>query len=260
MSSPTKIATARLRAVFAIASCVFLCVPRGAEAGSAPILDRLFRNAVEEIPESDATRIELQLVFSAFRDTACRMDPKPADIRPNADQFTAYFLRGGIGVAFMFTSGIYLREPLYQEAVRMAADTNCKLPRTQAIYRNLYRLIQERASRPPVKAEQVSKPETVVKTLETSSRLRKPSRVTFVPPVFNPEDLGSSNRVTVIVEVVVGIGGAVEEVRGANRISLPLPLVEAAIEAVRNWQYVPTVVDGKPVRMRFLESVVFTKS
>jgi TonB family protein len=59
----------------------------------------------------------------------------------------------------------------------------------------------------------------------------------------------------VIVEVVVDESGAVTEPRILR--SIPL-LDEAALSAVREWRFEPTIVDGRPVPVRMTLTVNFT--
>lgn len=60
---------------------------------------------------------------------------------------------------------------------------------------------------------------------------------------------------TVSVEVVIGTDGAVKQVeiiepRGAG-------LDDAAVEAVRQWKYTPTLLNGKPVEVISMIDVIY---
>ncbi|MGD0957695.1 MAG: TonB family protein [Candidatus Acidiferrales bacterium] len=59
---------------------------------------------------------------------------------------------------------------------------------------------------------------------------------------------------TVKLRVSIGADGTVRDV---TVISGPGPLVEAAIAAVRQWLYTPTLLDGKPVEAEEYVSIVF---
>jgi len=58
----------------------------------------------------------------------------------------------------------------------------------------------------------------------------------------------------VILEAVLGVDGVVREV-GVLR-SIPL-LDEAALQAVRQWQFTPTLLNGEPVPVVLTVTVVF---
>src|SRR5215472_1378474 len=59
---------------------------------------------------------------------------------------------------------------------------------------------------------------------------------------------------TVVLEITVDGKGAVESVRTIREIP---SLTEAAVESVRNWQFKPATLDGKPVRSRTVAAVTF---
>jgi TonB family protein len=60
----------------------------------------------------------------------------------------------------------------------------------------------------------------------------------------------------VIAEIVVDPSGAVTDAKVVQ--SIPL-LDEAALQAVRNWHYTPTVVNGQPVPVRLIVTVNFSQ-
>jgi protein TonB len=75
-----------------------------------------------------------------------------------------------------------------------------------------------------------------------------------VLPVYPP--LAKTARVqgTVRFRVTIGTDGAVKSL---TSLGGPLPLVQAATDAVRQWRYQPTTVDGKPVEVVTEVDVVF---
>ena len=60
---------------------------------------------------------------------------------------------------------------------------------------------------------------------------------------------------TVIIEATIGTDGTVINARVVR--ALPM-LDEAALQAVRQWRYTPTKLNGKPVEVRMMVSVTFT--
>jgi protein TonB len=80
---------------------------------------------------------------------------------------------------------------------------------------------------------------------------RLPQRVTDVAPVIRNV---RARRGIVILEAVIGEDGAVRDVRVLR--SLPL-LDEAAIDAVRQWRFTPTLLNGRPVPVVITVTVAF---
>src|SRR5512143_1920654 len=82
-----------------------------------------------------------------------------------------------------------------------------------------------------------------------------PKRTKHVQPVYPQEALAQGIRGIVILEIVLDKQGKVESTTVVR--SVP-GLDEAAIAAARQWEYTPTKVDGKPVRVRVTVPVVFS--
>ena len=82
-----------------------------------------------------------------------------------------------------------------------------------------------------------------------------PKRTKHVQPVYPQEALAQGIRGIVILEIVLDKQGKVES---TNVVRSVPGLDEAAIAAARQWEYTPTKVDGKPVRVRITVPVVFS--
>ena len=85
--------------------------------------------------------------------------------------------------------------------------------------------------------------------------ISRPERVRYVAPDYPP--LARTARVegTVILEAVLDIEGRVREARVLR--SVPL-LDAAALEAVQQWQFTPTLLNGEPVPVVLSVTVVFS--
>jgi protein TonB len=84
-----------------------------------------------------------------------------------------------------------------------------------------------------------------------------PRKVVDVRPVY-PEIARTARREgTVILEAVLDPTGSVTQLRVVR--SVPL-LDEAAIEAVRQWKYTPSVYYGRPVSVLMTITIRFTLS
>jgi TonB family protein len=85
--------------------------------------------------------------------------------------------------------------------------------------------------------------------------VKPPVRVVNVNPVY-PEDAKAAGiEGIVILEIVIGEDGSVIETRVAE--SVP-ELDQAAIDAVVQWQYEPTLLNGEPVEVEMTVTINFT--
>lgn len=87
-----------------------------------------------------------------------------------------------------------------------------------------------RAERPPVR---------------TGGALQPPALIKRVPPVYPDVAINAKIEGVVILEATVGRNGRVEDVRVLRGVPF---LDRAAMEAVRQWQYEPLLLNGKPER------------
>lgn len=91
--------------------------------------------------------------------------------------------------------------------------------------------------------------------VRVGSGIVEPKKIRHVPPVY-PE-IARQARVqgVVIVEVLVDERGEVSDVKVLR--SVPL-LDQAAVDAVRQWRYTPTLLNGLPVRVVMTATVNFS--
>jgi protein TonB len=82
-----------------------------------------------------------------------------------------------------------------------------------------------------------------------------PARTGYVTPVYPPIAIQARSEGTVILEAVIDETGTVRDVTVIR--SIPL-LDRAAIDAVRQWRYSPTRLNGVPVAIVMTVSVTFT--
>ena len=85
--------------------------------------------------------------------------------------------------------------------------------------------------------------------------IKAPTRTRYVPPQY--PDIARSARVegVVIIEAIIGSDGKVEQARVLR--SKPL-LDEAALAAVRAWEYTPTLLNDRPVPVIMTVTVQFS--
>ena len=85
--------------------------------------------------------------------------------------------------------------------------------------------------------------------------IRAPAKVVDVQPVYPPEAQEARDQGVVILEATLTRTGAVSDVE-VLRSAVPA-LDEAAIAAVRQWRYEPTLVDGEAVSILLTVTVNF---
>jgi protein TonB len=84
--------------------------------------------------------------------------------------------------------------------------------------------------------------------------IQAPKKVTHVAPVYPALALAARVSGIVVLEAVIDEDGHVREVRVLR--STPL-LDQAAIEAVRQWRFSPTLLNGQPVPVAMTVTVGF---
>jgi TonB family protein len=91
--------------------------------------------------------------------------------------------------------------------------------------------------------------------LKAEGKLQEPTIVKRVPPVYPP--IASSARVSgdVGVQIVLGADGRAKDAKIVK--SIPL-LDQAALDAVKQWEFTPLVLMGKPVATSMRVTVTFT--
>jgi protein TonB len=97
-------------------------------------------------------------------------------------------------------------------------------------------------------------PPTPTGPLRTGGDIRPPRKIHHIPPVYPP--IAQSARVegTVILDTVIGEDGRVRDVRVLRSIAL---LDQAAIDAVRQWRFTPTLLNGHAVPVVMTVTVSF---
>jgi protein TonB len=86
-------------------------------------------------------------------------------------------------------------------------------------------------------------------------QIRPPQRTHDVRPVYPPLALAARVQGTVIIEATIGVDGRVINARVLRSVQL---LDQAALDAVRQWEYVPTTLNGVPVPVIMSVTVTFT--
>jgi protein TonB len=85
--------------------------------------------------------------------------------------------------------------------------------------------------------------------------IRTPTKVKDVKPQYPPIAQSARVQGVVIIEATIGANGKVQEAKVLR--SIPL-LDAAALEAVRQWEFTPTTLNGQPVPVIMTVTVNFT--
>jgi protein TonB len=90
--------------------------------------------------------------------------------------------------------------------------------------------------------------------LHAGRDVRAPQKIKDVRPSFPPAAMAARVRGTVVVEATIGPDGRVQSTKLLQ--SIPL-LDEAALDAIRQWEYEPTFVSGKAVAVVVTVTIQF---
>jgi TonB family protein len=93
--------------------------------------------------------------------------------------------------------------------------------------------------------------------VRVGGNVRAPRKVTNVNPTYPKRMLDAGLEGTVEIEAVIGVDGRVVRARPATGQAHP-DFAAAAIEAVRQWRFEPTLLNGKPVEVTMGVSVGFS--
>ena len=96
---------------------------------------------------------------------------------------------------------------------------------------------------------------TAPSPVRVGGTIKQPAQTKRVNPPYPPEAQAKNVQGVVIMEATVGTDGKVLDVRILR--SIPL-LDQAALDAVRQWEYAPTVVNGIPVPVVMTVTLNFT--
>lgn len=90
--------------------------------------------------------------------------------------------------------------------------------------------------------------------IPVGGNIRPPTRVVYVAPVYPQLALAARKEGTVILQAVIDETGHVREVKVLRSVQL---LDDAAIQAVANWKFTPTLLNGTAVPVVMTVTVAF---
>ena len=93
-----------------------------------------------------------------------------------------------------------------------------------------------------------------VKPVPVGGRIRPPTKTVDVPPIYPPMAIAARVEGTVIIEATIDTDGRVQSARVLRSIQL---LDTAALTAVGQWSYTPSLLNGVPVPVIMTVTVTF---
>ena len=93
------------------------------------------------------------------------------------------------------------------------------------------------------------------RTVRVGGDIKPPAKVRGSAPIYPPVAKQARAQGVVILEATIGTEGKVKDVKVVRSAKL---FDDAAIAAVRTWEYKPTMVDGQPVQVILTIPVNFT--
>ena len=91
--------------------------------------------------------------------------------------------------------------------------------------------------------------------VRVGGNIKTPTKVKDIKPVYPPIAQSARVQGVVIIEATIGADGSVQNARVLR--SIPL-LDQAALDAVKQWQFTPTLLNGVPVPVIMTVTVQFT--
>jgi protein TonB len=91
--------------------------------------------------------------------------------------------------------------------------------------------------------------------LRIGGQIKEPKKIKHVAPVYPPEAQQGRIQGIVILEIRIDQDGRVSDARIVRPVAL---LDQAALDAVLQWEFTPTLIDGQPVPVIMTVTVNFT--
>ena len=98
-------------------------------------------------------------------------------------------------------------------------------------------------------------PQSAAEQVRVGGDIKEPKKIKDVKPVYPEAAKSAGVQGIVIIETVIGTDGAVNEAKVLR--SVP-ELDKAAIDAVMQWKYTPTLLNGKAVEVIMTVTVTFS--
>lgn len=169
---------------------------------------------------------------------ASAQTPTEAELRSRIDQQPT-----NIG-SYLDLVKVYADQQRYLEAIRLLQSAMALLQREQA---NAAGLSQ--------RSETARTMDLPPGTVRVGGGIMEPKKIRHVPPVYPDLALQAFVQGVVILEAVIDTNGDVADARVLRSVAL---LDQAAVDAVRQWKFTPTLMNGVPVPVLMTVTVNFS--
>jgi TonB family protein len=142
---------------------------------------------------------------------------------------------------------LYADQQRYDEAIRMLQSAIITLQRAQAM--TLPPLRNTITAGPPVSTTIGQAP------VRVGGDIKEPKKIKHVAPIYPADAMAAAVQGVVIMEIVIDPNGDVADAKVLR--SVPM-LDQAAIDAVRQWRFTPTLLNNIPVSVVMTVTVNFT--
>lgn len=102
----------------------------------------------------------------------------------------------------------------------------------------------------------ISSPTQTLAPIRVGGDIKEPMKIRDVKPIYPPDALAADVQGVVIMEAIIGPTGDVTDVKVLRSIAM---LDQAAVDAVRQWRFTPTLLNGVPASVIMTVTVNFTK-
>jgi protein TonB len=101
---------------------------------------------------------------------------------------------------------------------------------------------------------QVAAPEPQQEPVRVGGQVKEPVRIKYVEPKYPPDAVRDKIQGSVFIEAIINVEGKVRALKVLRGVP---ELDAAAIEAVAQWAYTPTLLNDQPVEVIMTVSVRF---
>ena len=199
----------------------------------------------------NATSVSRWLRVGALAALACLVIPAAAQAQATeADLRLRIARQPNDPGPYIELAKIYSDQQRYADAVRMLQTAITTIQQMSVLPR-----IQPPAAvagAPPATIRQLN---TMSAPVRVGGDVKEPKKIKHVAPVYPDAALSARVQGVVILEAIIDPNGNVSDARVLRSIAL---LDQAALDAVMQWQFTPTLLNGNPVSVIMTVTVNFS--
>jgi TonB family protein len=222
---------------FALASALWY---EGGQKFEAEVVGE-YHTTLQLQPDLPDAHLGLALLLRLHQDVAGAIPEYREALRVEPDNARA---RAGLGLALEGSGDLDGAISVFQEGVRL-------IPQYSGMHNLLGEALEKKGDQKAaqeqfgIAAGMPSSPEGPVR-IRVGGRVQSAKLIYKTDPVYPPKARSGRVQGVVMLEALIGRGGAVQDVK---LLSGDPSLSDAAIAAVRMWRYQPTLLNGDPVEV-----------